>query len=138
MRDSLDVNEWIRFAQMDYDAAKNMSELHSPIPLEIVCYHCQQSAEKILKAYAIANGEPLIKTHDLETLLEQCVKHDDQFNVFAQICPELTTYAIFSRYPVSEDDINEHDMNTAIKYAFDILKFTKSKLTELGYGLELD
>ena len=25
MNDNLDVQEWVRFAQMDYDAAKNMS-----------------------------------------------------------------------------------------------------------------
>jgi len=136
MRDSLDVNEWLRFAQMDYDAAKDMSILHNPVPLEIVCYHCQQSAEKALKAYAIAKGEPLMKTHDLEALLEQCVKHDEQFNDLAQQCPELTTHVTLSRYPVGEDRMNEHDMKTALEYASNILEFTKSKLLNLGYGTE--
>jgi len=134
MKDSLDVNEWIRFAQMDYDAAKNIAILHNPVPLEIVCYHCQQSAEKVLKAYAIAKGEPIIKTHDLETILEQCVRHDEQFDILAEQCPELTSYVTFSRYPVGDDEVNEHDMKTALKYAFDIIEFTKSKLSELGYG----
>jgi len=50
MSDDLNINEWVRFAQMDYTAAKDMSVLHHPVPLEIVCYHCQQRAEKILKA----------------------------------------------------------------------------------------
>ena len=62
MRDSLDINEWIRFAQMDYDAANNMAILHNPVPLEIVCFHCQQSAEKILKAYILAQAGALKKT----------------------------------------------------------------------------
>ena len=37
--DKFDVSEWIRFAQMDYDAAVNMVTLHNPVPVEIVCYH---------------------------------------------------------------------------------------------------
>ena len=134
MKDSLDVAEWIRYAEMDYNAAKNMSVLHHPVPLEIVCYHCQQCAEKILKAYAIAQSEPLTKTHDLETILEQCVKYDDRFNVFGLICPILTGYAIFSRYPVGEDSINENDMKTALENALEILEFTKARIAEIEKG----
>jgi len=131
MKDSLDVSEWIRYAEMDYNTSLHMSETYKPVPLEIVCYHCQQCAEKILKAYAIAQSEPLTKTHDLETILEQCVKHDERFNVFGLICPMLTGYAVFSRYPVSEDSINENDMKTALKSAFEILEFTKTRIVEL-------
>lgn len=31
----------------DLEAAKFLTNMH-PQPLEIICYHCQQSAEKIL------------------------------------------------------------------------------------------
>jgi len=131
MRDSLDVLEWIRYAEMDYNTSLHMSETYQPVPLEIVCYHCQQCAEKILKAYTIAQSEPLTKTHDLETILEQCVKYDERFNAFGLICPMLTGYAVFSRYPVSEDSINENDMKTALKNAHEILEFTKARIAEL-------
>jgi len=33
MKDSLDVTEWIRYAEMDYKAAKDMSILHRKIKL---------------------------------------------------------------------------------------------------------
>jgi HEPN domain-containing protein len=133
MNDNLDVSEWIRYAQMDYDAAKNMAILHNPVPLEIVCYHCQQSAEKILKAYAIARGEPLIKTHDLNILLNQCKKYIPQFDDFARQCLTLTSYITLTRYPIGEDTVDEHDMNTALKDTLAIMDFTKGKLAELGY-----
>jgi len=133
MSDSLNILRWIRFAQRDYDASQKMSLLHHPVPLEIVCYHCQQSVEKILKAYALAHSEPLVKTHDLESVLKQCMKYDEQFAAFADICAILTEYAIASRYPLDEDWINEHDMQAALKGANDILEFTKSRLAELGY-----
>ena len=67
--DNLDVDKWIKYALADYNAALNMVHLHRPVPIEIVCYHCQQAAEKILKAYIIAKCATLTKTHDLVVLL---------------------------------------------------------------------
>jgi HEPN domain-containing protein len=121
MSDNLDIKEWVRFAQMDYDAAKNMSVLFHPVPLEIVCFHCQQTAEKILKAYAIANGEPLIKTHDLSVILAQCKKHNQSFSNLDRIGLMLNDYAVVYKYPTKEDAVTEHDMNTALDNALEIL-----------------
>ena len=121
----------MRYAQTDYDAAKNMSILHNPIPLEIVCYHCQQSAEKILKAYLLAMEEPLIKTHDILILLKRCIEYDNEFNIFVDICPSLTTYAIYARYPIGEDALNENDMHGALKNSLFVLEFTKNKIYSL-------
>ena len=132
MSDSLNVNEWVRFAQMDYTAAKDMSILHHPVPIEIVCYHCQQSAEKILKAYLIAQSEPLTKTHDLNLLINMCVEYDETFDNYAAVCITLTSYAVLTRYPVGEDAITEHDMKTALKIAFEILEFTKARIVGLN------
>ncbi|MCL2158974.1 MAG: HEPN domain-containing protein [Oscillospiraceae bacterium] len=132
MNDNLDINEWVRFAQTDYDAAKNMSVLFHPVPLEIVCFHCQQAAEKILKAYAIANGEPLIKTHDLSVILAQCKKHNQLFSNLDRIGIMLNDYAVVYKYPTKEDAITEQDMNTALDNALKILEFTKMRLIEFG------
>jgi len=131
MNDNLDIKEWIRFAQMDYDAAKKMAGTHRPIPLEIVCYHCQQSVEKILKAFVIAKVGTLTKTHDLVFLLNQCKRISSVFNMpnFDKVCTTLTTYASFSRYP-SNLEIDETQMNLALKYAHEILEFTKLQLAE--------
>ena len=134
--DSFDIGKWIRLAQMDYDAALNMVKLHNPIPVEIVCYHCQQSAEKILKAYAIAKGEKLAKTHDLSVLLNQCRQHFPDFLDYAKPCMTLTVYASFSRYP-SSVEITEQQMRQALEAAESILEFTKSRLAEMGHGISL-
>lgn len=37
------VKEWYDFAEMDFISASHLMSLN-PIPVEIVCYHCQQSA----------------------------------------------------------------------------------------------
>jgi len=130
--DSYDVKKWILFAQMDFDCATSMAEKFRP-PLEIVCYHCQQTAEKILKAYIIANtNAPPKKTHELEDLLKTCVQYCADFDKFRAMCGSLTSYIFLTRYP-SNIDLTEHAMKRAIKDANEILEFTKSKLKDMGY-----
>jgi HEPN domain-containing protein len=43
--------EWYRFARMDLMAANTLNEHARPKPLEIICYHAQQCAEKMLKGF---------------------------------------------------------------------------------------
>ena len=50
-------NEWFEFA-------KFLMNMH-PRPIEIICYHCEQSAEKYLKGYLIKAGNKIERTHDL-------------------------------------------------------------------------
>lgn len=132
--DNLDIQEWIRFAQMDYDSARKMADTFHPVPIEIVCYHCQQSAEKILKAFVIANKGSPIKTHDLAILLKQCSLNTDAFEPYREACTALSSYAALSRYP-SNVEITELQMNQALSYALEILEFTKARLAELYAGL---
>jgi len=49
------VREWFDYADTDLASAEYLCGMH-PKPLEIICYHCQQSAEKNLKGYLIFNG----------------------------------------------------------------------------------
>ncbi|MDR1452488.1 MAG: HEPN domain-containing protein [Candidatus Margulisbacteria bacterium] len=129
---NLDISEWIRFAQTDYDTAKKMYDLFKPIPREIACFLCQQSIEKILKAYILARGGTLIKMHDLYALLKQCAEHKEEFEKYRDTCAELTTYAVFIRYP-SFDTLTELDLRQALSNAQKVLSFTKTQLGELGY-----
>jgi HEPN domain-containing protein len=130
--DSFDVEKWIRFAQMDFDSAVTLAEKFRP-PLEVVSYLCQQSAEKILKAYTIANTNTLTKTHILKDLLKVSIQHCPCFDKFRTVCERLTPYITLTRYP-SNIELTEQDMRQALKDAQDVLEFTKSKLAEMGFG----
>ena len=46
------IAEWFQFADIDLASAEHLQSMR-PQPLEIICYHCQQSAEKNLKGYLI-------------------------------------------------------------------------------------
>ena len=133
--DNLDVAKWIQYALKDYTAAVKMVQLHRPIPIEIVCYHCQQAAEKILKAYAIAKDETPIKTHDLVILLNQCRQHSAAFDNCAKFCMTLTTYASLARYP-SNIEITEQQMKQALKDIRGIITFMTPLLAEMGHVIK--
>jgi HEPN domain-containing protein len=135
--DNLDINEWIRFAQTDYDCALKLAEVFYPTPIEIICYHCQQSAEKIFKAYTLAKGHPLVKTHDLIQLINQCKQHSPDFDNYTKFCSKLTSYVSVSRYP-PKLEITKEDMKQALKNTSKILEFTKSKLKEMGRGYKVN
>jgi len=131
MADSLDVCKWINFAQNDFDLARIASERFKPF-IEGACYHCQQSAEKILKAYTIAQTGLRTKSHELEDLLDECIPYFAEFEKLRNACKDLEPYTILARYP-ADIEPTEYHMKKAIKDAGAILEFTKSKLKELGY-----
>jgi HEPN domain-containing protein len=73
--------------------------MHHPTPDEIICYHCQQSAEKYLKAFIFSHNIEPDKTHDLEDLLEICKKYNAEFSTLSSKVYVLTSYAVLPRYP---------------------------------------
>ena len=66
--------EWLAFARTDYECAKYLEGApFYPRPLNIICYHCQQAAEKALKALIVYFGNQggMPKVHDISFLLNQ-------------------------------------------------------------------
>lgn len=52
---------------MELMSAEYLLKMH-PMPIGIICYHCQQSAEKYLKGFLVLHGMSPPKTHDLNQL----------------------------------------------------------------------
>ena len=87
------VNEWLDFAIKDISSAKYLLDMR-PVPLEIICYHCEQAAEKVLKGYLIRNDIEPPRTHDLRLLCKMCANIDDTFDNISQYCVNLTPYGV--------------------------------------------
>mgnify|MGYP000237719624 CR=1 FL=1 len=69
---------------MDFLTAKHLYEHMYPKPLEIICYHCQQSIEKLLKGLLISKNVTIKKTHDLDLLAELLQEYetvDEKYHV---------------------------------------------------------
>ena len=43
-----EVREWYEMAAADLGVAKHLDATYYPKPLEIICYHCRQAAERDL------------------------------------------------------------------------------------------
>jgi len=121
-----EVREWFNYALRDYNTAIYLQNMR-PVPIEIICYHCQQSAEKYLKGFLISMKKPLIKTHDLAFLVTMCIDVDGDFKFIQSVCEDLTDYSIISRYP-SNNEINNIDMKKALQDSLVIKDFIEKKI----------
>ena len=115
------ASEWFLFAKKDLDSARYLKGM-KPAPLEIICYHCQQSTEKYLKGFIFMHGGEIQKTHDLVLLLKKCIEFDDSFKNLTTECIRLTNYGIQPRYPF-EMEIIDRDMILAIESAETVQHF---------------
>lgn len=122
-----DVLEWLECAKMDFITAKHLYKTLYPIPHSIVCYHCQQSAEKYLKALILANNGKIKKTHDLLNLLEYlstCLAISDSLKL---ACANLTRFATRTRYPTDEN-IDETLTKKALQDMDTVVNWVKKEL----------
>ena len=125
-----DVQRWLDFADNDLAVAKHLLETFHPKPLEIICYHCQQSAEKAIKAVYIALGIPggLPKKHDLTFLLEQMKHRVAISDAMFDHADDLNSYSVIVRYP-NEIQIDERKVLLSIRYADEIMSWAKEAIT---------
>ncbi len=87
--------DWLRLARADLALARLTTP---PQLLELLCFHAQQACEKSLKAVLVHFGTAVIKTHNLQTILDLIAAHATPPAEVAA-CSELTDYAVTTRYP---------------------------------------
>lgn len=119
---------WFEYAENDFEAATILSAQLKP-KYEIVCYHCQQCAEKVLKGYIASNNGRLLKTHDLVVLCQTSANYDPDFENIIEQCSDLTIYTSEVRYP-NFMAIESYHMKKAIENATIIREFVLRKLSE--------
>ncbi|MSU49528.1 MAG: HEPN domain-containing protein [Opitutus sp.] len=95
---------WVAKAEEDRLCIRN-NLAAAAVPWAVVCFHAQQAAEKYLKAFLVFKGDRVERTHDLEIILQACVRHDADLQTLLPDCDTLTAYAVDARYPdmLSED-----------------------------------
>ncbi len=92
------VKRWVMKAINDINIVKHeLVQPDSEMVTDAICFHCQQSVEKFLKAYLVMKKIDIGKTHNLEFLLELCKKQDIDFGNID--VGNLSFYAVTVRYP---------------------------------------
>jgi len=94
------VREWVAKAQEDLEAARRLLEGGRPLPGS-AGFHCQQAAEKALKAFLEFRGIKPPKTHALGELLDLAESRDADFAALRQF-DWLSELAVGPRYPGSQ------------------------------------
>ena len=120
------TDEWVTKADNDFYSADIL--LHSgDVPFtDTACFHCQQCAEKYLKAFLTDHLIRFERTHVLMDLLGLCLPVDKDFRKIANDLNSLEGFAVAIRYPgaiVSLELAEE-----AFRAADRIRKFVRRKL----------
>jgi len=92
------VRDWLTRADHDLRSARALAALADPL-LDTAIYHCQQAAEKSVKAWLQGRDEPFRKTHDIAELVKQAAQSETAFRELDQAAAVLTPYASAFRYP---------------------------------------
>jgi HEPN domain-containing protein len=126
-----DAREWLSFAEADLGVAEHLDKTYHPKPLEIICFHCQQAAEKAVKSIIVLNGSQggIPKKHDLFLLLNQIknmVSIEEKYYDYADI---LAPYGVAMRYP-NELFLEDRHAEKAIQMANEFVKWAKLNLDE--------
>jgi HEPN domain-containing protein len=127
------AKKWIEYAKTDYAIALHDTAFY-PTPIEIVCYHCQQAAEKALKSILAYHEQSIPKTHDLSRLWALCEPLEPQLQNLEKEAVELSDFAVTPRYP-DATELEEVDMLNALEYAKTIVEAV-SLLWEQGQSVE--
>lgn len=101
------IAEWIEKADGDYFTAQREFRARKNPNYDAVCFHCQQSVEKYLKAFLQEHAVVFPKTHSLIELLELCLPVDTTFELQRDLMIKLERYAVHYRYPGQSADKDE-------------------------------
>jgi len=108
--------------------------LIEPKTLDTAAYHCQQCAEKAMKAYLNYRGidteDRNLRTHNLLLLLKACIAEDENFIELKKACgilnPNDTLYRYFNNNQImpDEDEVIELIELAEVVYGF-VIGLTK-------------
>jgi HEPN domain-containing protein len=99
------VQQWIHKAEGDLAAAETLlaSEVDDYFPC---AFHCQQVAEKFIKAYLVRHQIEFRKIHDLDQLLRLVGQVEPALREDLVPCAWLTPFGVEFRYPGEYPDVD--------------------------------
>lgn len=92
-----DYQDWLKRAEDDITVIQRLIP-YNYTPCNIVCYHAQQYAEKIVKAKILELNGNFNYVHDIVVLLADFIR-TPQITKAIQYARILNRYAICTRYP---------------------------------------
>lgn len=120
---------WIEKADQDVDVAEILIAHEHP-PFEMICFHCQQAAEKFLKAFLVEHEVEFQRTHDLVLLLQQYISSiDGSFSEIQEDALELSEFAVATRHPDFPMEIDRTIAEEAVSRMNKMRDFVLNKIS---------
>ncbi len=119
---------WIGKTSNDLKAARIIAAANGP--LDGAIYHCQQAAEKSVKAYLVFHETPFEKTHDIVRLIRLAEPSESRFVNHLEAAKLLTPLAWQFRYPTDlvGEEPTRADFDEALQHAQAIYDFVLNLL----------
>ncbi|HEX5085820.1 MAG TPA: HEPN domain-containing protein [Blastocatellia bacterium] len=91
--------EWVEKAEGDWNAANQLNRVRKNPNYDGVCFHCQQSVEKYIKARLEEAGITFARTYDLLILHQLVLQAEPAWHGLQASLISLNPFAIGYRYP---------------------------------------
>jgi HEPN domain-containing protein len=118
--------EWTTKAEGDFATAGRELRARTAPNYDAVCFHCQQCAEKYLKAFLQENEQHIPKIHNLIELMLLCEEIDSSFEMLRSDLVTMERYSVRVRYP--GEIAEKEDAQSAYAAAGIVRTFVKQKL----------
>lgn len=130
------IQAWINKAESDLLNVHNNLQAER-VPWDTVSFHCQQAAEKYLKAILVLHSLEIPRTHDLEALLNVIEEWVPILRDQHSDLQWLTTYAVAVRYPpeLLEDTYEPEEGQRAYTIALAVRDVCREYLRSAGSDL---
>ena len=116
------IRNWLVKAQHDLASARKLASEPDPY-LDTAIFHCQQAAEKAVKAVLVFHDQRHEKTHDIRRLLNLAAGFDRKLTEFLQLAATLTPYSTAFRYPDEKLSPDQHEFRAALEAADKIVEY---------------
>ena len=117
--------QWVPKAEEDWVGARGLAARTPPLR-DLTCFHCQQAAEKYLKALLQETGAVVPRTHDLDDLLDLLLPFDATLAPLRRGLHSLTRYAVEYRYPGPR--ATQRGMEAALRHAEQMRRELRGRL----------
>jgi HEPN domain-containing protein len=121
------VHSWLTKAKHDLMSARVLAGNDPPL-LDTAIYHCQQAAEKAVKAYLAFCDREVERIHDIEVLISSATSCNQRFFEWIDVGIELTPYARLYRYPGYAGGPSQDQFDRAVSASEGLYKFVLSLL----------
>lgn len=110
------IREWVHKADMDLSLAEYLLAESAAFP-SAIAFHCQQAAEKYLKALLVKHEVEFPKTHDIRDLLNLVGGFDHELAASLREAEALTPFGVELRYPGDLPDAMPEEASDAVVLA---------------------